>query len=422
MKKVCILLALLILTSFTLSACNDEAIKPGGVYISDNSIASLNQNSSAFVHEANGIDIASADFALDMLKLNLEDGKNTMISPVSILIALGMTANGAKGDTLSEMEDVLFGGESIDEYNAYYKALIERITNPAKGKLSVANSVWYRDEAGRLTMNENFINLVKDTYDSEVLPADFADIATVERINNWVKDKTENNIDKIVEKISENTVIYLINALYFEAEWETKYFKENVTEGSFMTGENAVEANYMYAEENFYIEDDNAVGFSKPYEGGEFSFVALLPNEGTTAEEYLNQLSGEKLLQLLESRENKLGTAKLPKFKSEFKASLVEPLKELGMKTAFDSNTADFKNMAISTRGNISISEVLHKTFIEVNETGTKAAAVTSVEMMEEAAPEYTFQLTFNRPFVYMIIDEETNLPLFIGIMNNPAE
>lgn len=271
-------------------------------------------------------------------------------------------------------------------------------------------------------MNEDFLEIVKNTYNSDVNATNFNDEATVNLINEWVKGKTENKIDKIVEKIDPDTVIYLINALYFEAEWETKYYKENVFDEAFFTSNGQVSTPFLHSDESLYIEDDNAVGFSKPYAGKDFSFVALLPNEDITAVEYLNQLDGEKLFHLLDSRKRATGIVSIPKFKSEFSASLVDSLKTLGIKTAFNKNEADFTKMAISTNGNISISEIMHKTFIEVNETGTKAAAVTSVEMTDTGETEYTYNITFNRPFVYMIIDEETNLPLFIGIMNNPSE
>lgn len=442
MKRISIILTVLVLFAFIFSSCVESRGTVSDLSTTNTQSKSTSSTANSdtksdnsdpdqkheltylAVYDADGIDEAATAFAIDMLKLTAEEGKNTMISPLSILTALGMTSNGAGGDTLTEMEAVLFGGKSIAEFNDYYKSLTARITNPQKGVLSLANSVWYRDD-NSLSMKEDFLNLTKNNYECEVRPADFNDPETALLINNWVKDKTNDCIDKIVDKIEPQNVIYLINALYFEQQWQHKYTEAVVSEQEFYTADETVSVPFMYSEENYYIEDSNAVGFSKPYEGEEFSFVAIMPDEGITAEEYLQQLNGKKLLELLKNREKTLGKARLPKFKSEFSSSLVEPLKELGIKDAFDKHKADFEKMATSTQGNIWIGDVMHKTFIEVNETGTKAAAVTSVEMVTECAPitlEYTFDITLNRPFIYMIIDERSNLPLFIGIMNNPEE
>lgn len=170
-----------------------------------------------------------------------------------------------------------------------------------------------------------------------------------------------------------------------------------------------------------YLKDDEAQGFIKPYEG-DFSFAALLPNEGVTPEGYLSKLTGKKVLDLLKNKEDAYIMAKLPKFKTEFEAPLADPLKSLGIKDAFDAGKANFSKMATSANGNIFISDVFHKTFIEVNEAGTKAAAVTKVDLNAMGGYDTIKELTFDRPFLYMIIDNETNLPLFIGIMNNPAK
>lgn len=432
-SRLCILLTFVILFAIILSACGEARI--GLNDESKNSItgktnieeSSGNNESSEQSHDAikanytpDGLDEAATKFAIDMLELCTKDGENSMISPISILTALGMTANGAKGDTLKEMESVMFGGKSIDEFNKYYNNLIERITKPTKGSLSLANSIWYNTEPDRLTMNQNFIDFCKDIFQSEVSGVDFRENENVKLINSWVSDKTDGNIKDILKEFDPAAVIFLINAIYFEAKWKEQYTKESVYNTTFHSDSGDVITSFMRAGENYYIKDDNAIGFSKPYEGNEFSFVALMPDEGTTVNEYLSQLTEKKLLNLIKNRQQKSGLVSLPKFKTEFDASLVEPLKQLGMKSAFDN--ADFKDMATSIRGNIFIGDVKHKTFIEVNEAGTKAAAVTLVQMNDKCAPEYTFDITFDRPFIYMIVDEKTSLPLFIGIINNPTK
>lgn len=373
------------------------------------------------VKEADGIDEAAVAFGIDMLKAAQEEGRNCMISPLSILTALGMTANGADSETLKQMEEVLFGGKSIEEFNEYYKALINRITNPKNGVLKLANSTWYRNEPNRLKMNDDFIRKMQETFNSKIKPADFSDPNTVDLINNWINENTNGFIKKLINEIDANTVIYLINALYFEQKWLQQYPEYAVKTDKFHTGNGDVDATFMYSDERIYIHDDEVQGFIKPYEGNEFSFVALMPKEGVSAEEYISELTGKKVLNLLEKKEYKNMWVALPKFKAEFEASLVKPLNSLGITDVFDSGKANLSKMAKSSNGNLYVSDVLHKTIIEVNEAGTKAAAVTAVIVADAAVMEYDVKLTFDRPFIYMIIDNQTNLPLFIGILNNPA-
>ncbi|HOJ47915.1 MAG TPA: serpin family protein [Bacillota bacterium] len=421
MKKrafICILL----LIAFVFSSCSSVASDSANAASNGSKISSPKKISFLAVKQANGVDEAAVAFAIDMLKASMEDGKNCMISPLSILTALGMTANGADGETLKQMEEALFGGKTIEEFNAFYQDLIKRITNPNEGVVAFANSIWYRDEPDRLKMNDDFIRKMQETFNSAINPGDFNDKNTVNLINDWVKDNTNGYIKKIIEEISPDTVIYLINALYFEQKWAHQYPESNVKKDKFHTAGGDVNADYLCGDERLYIHDGDVHGFIKSYEGNAFSFVALMPKEGVSPEAYLSKLTGKKLLDLLKGRERKTMWVTMPKFKTEFEASLVEPLKSLGITDAFEPDKANFKNMAASSRGNLFVSDVLHKTFIEVNEAGTKAAAVTAVIVSDEAEEKYDVHLTFDRPFLYMIIDNQTNLPLFIGILNNPAE
>lgn len=173
----------------------------------------------------------------------------------------------------------------------------------------------------------------------------------------------------------------------------------------------------MYSQETEYIETENATGFVKYYKGGKFAFVALLPNEGTNIDSYIASLTGKGFLGALNSRKNTRVNTQMPKFKCEYSNSLIDTLKKMGMSTAFDGNRANFSSMATLKNENIYISDVIHKTFIEVAEKGTRAGAATAVIAGKSAAMpvEQPKEVRLTRPFVYAIIDTRTNLPLFIG-------
>ena len=354
-----------------------------------------------------------ADFAVELLKHCAEKGKNTLISPLSVLFALSMTANGAKGETLSQIENVL--GAQAEELN--------RALQDCRGDevLLPANSIWLAGDQG-FVPEQSFLQINADYYGAEIYEAPFEDPGTVGEINRWCREKTKDMIPEIIDQIPEDTVMYLINALAFEAEWEHPYEeagqsgKENFTDAAGKTGE----VPFLYGEESQYLEDGEAVGFTKSYAGGRYAFAAILPEEGTTPEEYLNTLTGEKLTGLL--REPQICTVHtaMPKFETEYEKELSDVLKEMGMPLAF-TERADFSAMGSNASGDPPcINRVLHKTFISVGEKGTRAGAVTAVEMKNECAveeenPRY---VTLDRPFLYMIFDRETETVIFMGILN----
>ncbi len=341
--------------------------------------------------------------------------QNVLISPLSIQLALAMTANGAQGKTLDEMETLLGGDRDINGLNEYLKGYTDSLPSGEKYKLNIANSIWFRDEENRLEVNKDFLQTNADYYGAQIYKADFNDDQTVDDINNWVDIHTDGMIDKIVDEISYDTVMYLINALCFDAEWQKKYELSDVYKGDFTNiGSVTKKVDMMRSEESKYIETDNAKGFLKHYADKKYAFVALLPNENNI-NDYVKSLTAEGIEYALNNVQNKSGYAVMPKFSYEYELSMNDVLSSLGMPTAFDSGNADFTDMAISSRGNIYIGDVLHKTFIQVDELGTKAGAVTKVEMNDEACPMYEWELKLDRPFVYMIIDCENNMPIFIG-------
>lgn len=364
---------------------------------------------------------SSADFSINIFKKSITENKNSLISPLSIYLALAMTANGADGSTLNEFQNVL-GKYSLtmDDINRYSYSLSSSFKDGISGNLNIANSIWYR-QADSLKVNKSFLQTDADYYGASAYSSDFNSNETVNDINNWVKSNTGKHIDKIVDKIDPDTMMYLINTLYFENEWQNKYTSDAVKDGTFTLDKGiAVTTKFMYSKESSYIEDSMAKGFVKPYMGGKFSFVALLPNRGVDVDSYAASLTGDKFISLIKNNSYTAVTAGLPKFVSEYSKDLVEPLKSMGLVKCFNESTADFRRMGSSSSKNLYIGDILQKTFIQVDELGTKAGAVTSVQVTFTSAPLKTVNLVLDRPFVYAIIDNKTNLPLFIGTMHDP--
>lgn len=362
---------------------------------------------------------AVTDFAVRLLQNSMEEGENTLISPLSVLVALAMTVNGAEGETRTQMEEVL--GMSAEDLNTYVHAYMESLPEEEGYKLSLANSIWFTDDE-KFTVNEDFLQLNADYYGAGIYETPFDD-STRKDINLWVEENTDGMIKDILDKIPDEAVMYLVNALAFEAEWPKAYEKSDVREGIFTT-EDGVEqvVELMHSSEYQYLEDENAKGFIKYYLDNKYAFAALLPDENVSVEEYVNSLTGERLHAMLSAPADISVTAAIPKFETEYDVEMSDVLKEMGMSLAFEPVLADFSNLGTDMVGNIFISRVLHKTFISVAEKGTKAGAATVVEMTDECAMVETVEpkeVILDRPFVYMLIDCEHQIPFFIGTMMN---
>lgn len=349
-----------------------------------------------------------------------EKGENILLSPFSVSLALAMTLNGAEGNTKTQMENILCGGFDRAALNEYLHTYTAGLPNGEKARLVPANSVWFCDD-GRIEVKKDFLQTVKDYFSSEVFKETFDDLID-DKINSWVDEKTEGMIKKLIEEVDPDTVMFLVNALTFDAEWKDIYDEYATREGLDFTNADGkvVKADYMYSGEDVYITDGSAEGFIKPYKGGRFAFAALLPKEGMPIDEYIKGLTAEGLAETLENKKTAIVTAATPKFKSEYGISLVDVLKALGMPDAFEPGIADFTSMADSEVGQLYIGDVIHKTFIEVDERGTKAGAATAVVMKAESAMDGEIHnITLDRPFVYMIVDTENNIPIFIGALTN---
>ena len=363
---------------------------------------------------------AAADFGVRLFKTSIEEGKNTLISPLSVLYALAMTANGADGETLAQMEQVL--GMDVDNLNSYMLAYLELLPESKDYKMSLANSIWFKDDPN-FAVEQSFLQTNADYYGAGAYKAAF-DEGTRNDINNWVKEHTDGMIPEIIDEIPDEAIMYLVNALTFDAKWADEYEKHQIREGRFtMEDGTRQDVDMMHSEEYTYLEDDLATGFIKYYKDRKYAFVAMLPNEGVSVSQYVDSLTGEHLRELLNNPQDLTVFASIPKFETEYDIEMSEVLQEMGMTDAFDWQVADFSRLGTyNVDGmNICINRVLHKTFISVSEQGTRAGAATAVEMVAEGAMEIVEfkEVVLDRPFVYMLIDCETNLPFFIGTMMN---
>lgn len=358
---------------------------------------------------------STADFSIELFKKAADSKDNSLVSPISVLLALSMTANGANGETLSQMEKVLGGSISIDKLNEYLYSYVQSLPSSKKSKLSIANSIWFRNEQNHLKVEQDFLQKNADYYNAAAYSSSFDD-QTLKDINSWVKNNTGGMIDSILSRISPSAVMYLINAVTFDAEWERIYETTDIRNDYFITLDGKKQdAKFMSSDEGLYIDDGKATGFIKNYSGGSYSFAAILPNTDVDINTYLADMTGDSFMNTIKNAKKEAVRASIPKFSYDYSIELNETLKSMGMPLAFDEDNADFKRLGTSSLGNIYIGEVLHKTFISVDEKGTKAGAVTKVEMREKCAAMEGHVVFLNRPFIYAIIDNSTGLPVFIG-------
>lgn len=362
----------------------------------------------------------AAAFAVGLLQQSVAAGDNVLLSPFSALLALSMTANGAAGETRTQMEHVLAGGMSIDRLNAYLHTYMNGLPSDEKARLQTANAIWIRDGENRFEAKPLFLQTNVNYYGAAVNKAPF-DEQTVGEINRWAAEQTGGRIDQLLTALAPTDRLLLLNAVTFDAAWTHPYEEHQVSDGNFHTSAGAVrQVKMMRATEQRYLDDGRATGFLKEYAGGRYQFVALLPNEGVSLRTYADSLTGEGFRQLLAKAEEAPVSTALPQFQFACDAALTDALQALGMTDAFGPG-ADFSRLGTGTDGPLAIGSVLQKTYIQVFEQGTRAGAVTSVMIAGSTKPEKTYAVTLDRPFLYGIVDGETGLPLFLGAMTDPA-
>ena len=348
-------------------------------------------------------------------------GKNVFISPASVGLALAMTYNGAVGATKQGMERTLeIQGMNHLELNRAYSQLKAALESAdPKVQLNIANSLWGRKG---ITFNPDFIQRNKQFYGAEVTALDFGDPGAPATINAWVADKTKGKINHIVDQIDAQSILFLITAIYFKGKWSIEFDKAKTKEDTFTTGagqQKRVPMMHQSGKYNYY-EGKNFQAVSLPYGDGRASMYIFLPAQGSRLDEFQKELTTANWETWMKQFVQTDGSIAVPRFKVEYEVGLNDALTALGMGIAFNAERADFSGIVQGSERAF-ISRVKHKTFAEVNEEGTEAAAVTSVEIrVTSARPQKTFQMIVDRPFFCAIRDNKTGTVLFVGSITDP--
>ncbi|MCI9575270.1 MAG: serine protease [Clostridiales bacterium] len=361
--------------------------------------------------------VATADFSLELFRQSRDSSQNFLLSPASAALALGMTSNGSGGSTQQQFLTLLGDGLTQQALNQSYYQWINRLSTDQEGAiLNLAGSIWFRKDG--FTVNRDFLQTNADYFGADAYQLDFNQPSTIDKINQWVQDNTNGKIEEMVEEISPDTMMYLINTLYFEMNWQTPFPSYATHKKEFHTADSqTVSTDFMYEEHSPYFADDKAEGIKKQYADSKYSFVAIRPKNGVSLDDYLDSLTGEQFLSLIQQESTESASFWLPKFRYDSSVLLKEPLKNMGLSDAFSLKTADFSKISSTP---LYLSQVLQKTFIEVDEVGTKAGAATLVEIKTESAFFIDHELIFDSPFLFAIIENETGLPLFLGTVMNP--
>jgi len=366
------------------------------------------------------------EFGLKLFRqINQSQGdSNIFISPLSISMALGMTLNGADGTTLEAMEQTLeLSGLTLEQINQSYRHLIDLLTElDPQVQFDIANSIWYK-HPDFPTPEADFLQRCQQYFDALVTGLDFNLPEAAPTINAWVEESTNGKIDQIVDDpIDPNICMFLINAIYFKGTWVYRFDEDLTRDTLFYRLDGTTVTCPMMSQKavhpHLFIDDFSAVDL--PYGDGAFRMTIFLPQPSWDPDELIAQMNPENLNGWLGQFSSDSVNVFIPRFKMEYDRELKDDLTALGMGIAFDPNDADFTNMYRSDYGfNVFISKVKHKTFVEVNEEGTEAAAVTSVEM--ENGSVGIPDLRADRPFVFMIRENQSGTILFIGKIVDPT-
>lgn len=368
---------------------------------------------------------ASNTFGFNLLR-ELERTRadsNIFMSPLSASMALGMTMNGAAGPTFDEMRGALgFGAAAASEINASYRSLIDLLrTLDAAVDFRIANSIWYRTG---FPFESTFLDESRQYFDARVAALDFTSPTAAPTINDWVKSSTNGKIDRIVDgPIADDVVMYLINAIYFKGSWTTRFDKSATRTEPFntVTGATAPIAMMRRTDTVRVAETADAQIIDLPYGGGAFAMTIFLPRPGKSIGAAISSLSADSWRTAVAGVAPRSVELQMPKFTLRWEALLNDPLRALGMQRAFDGGAADFTRMSRAAGDRLYISKVKQKSFVDVYEEGTEAAAVTSVEVRVVCVcgPEV---IRIDRPFVFAIRERLSGTILFLGkIVRPPA-
>ena len=373
----------------------------------------------------------NSTFAFDLYHavLEKEDIDNFFYSPYSISLALAMTYAGARGETARQMADTLHFNLDQDLLHPLFNSLdieLNKRGEGAKGKdgegfqLNIVNAIWGQKNYKFLS---SFLDLLAQNYGAGLRPLDFASESEESRItiNNWVSDQTKEKIKDLIPRgiIDPSTVLVLTNAIYFNAAWKYPFSEDMTKDGPFyLLDSNMITVPMMRKTESYgYAQGDDYQAVELPYDGGELSMVILFPQAGQF-EAFENALDGNRVADIIKRIGYQQVSLTMPKFTYESKFMLKKTLSDMGMRDAF-LGVADFSGM--NGKRSLFIDEVIHQSFVDVDEAGTEAAAATAVVMVESAAPGEPVEVTIDRPFIFLIRDIQTGSILFIGRVANPS-
>ncbi len=366
---------------------------------------------------------ASSRFSALLFQTSAANPGNFMISPPSVYLALAMTLNGADSTTRDAMLETLAAqGLTVTDINHAARSWITSLNRASeKTTVSITNSIWFDQN---FVPFQPFLQANADYFNAAAQKLDFKDPQTLDIINGWVSEATNGRIEQIINQIRPDAVMFLINAIYFLADWEIPFEKADTRSQAFLAPDGEVEVDFMHrtGAMKFY-QLEGATGIGLPYADDRFAFFAVLPAADTDARAWLSGQDPALLFDEVAAglRQDPLVVdLALPKFESRYEDSLINELSQMGMGLAFQPDQADFTQMINSHEKIIYIGEVKHKSFVRVDEKGTEAAAATSVEMRVTSIPYSEHQIVFDRPFVYGIMDLATGLPLFTGVLEKP--
>jgi len=360
-------------------------------------------------------------FAVELYKQLYKDNENVFISPASIYLALGMIYNGANGKTADEMATVLDAtGSTLDEFNNLSRDLQNVMIGNDKSKFELANSIWISDTF-KASVKKDFLDRDKKYYGAMVASLDFNKSSSADTINNWVKDNTKGKIEKAIDgTIDSATLMYLINTIYFKAEWSMPFDTNLTKEADFTTPNETKQVKMMRSIANSkYFENAMFQGILLPYNDNKTSMFILLP-KGNLAD-FQTQITSDNLSNWLSEmgKANQRVNLSLPKVSLEYQASLIPSLSSMGMTDAFDGN-ADFTNMASNSQAQgLYIEAVAHKTYLAIDEKGTEAAAMTASQATNGPPPTLP-DMIVNHPFLLGIVDDSSGAVLFLGSITDP--
>jgi len=362
---------------------------------------------------------ANTKFAFNLFNTlsKQQPNKNIFISPTSVALALSMTYNGVSGETKQEMTKVLeLRGMTPQEINAANQNLQNSLQkNDPNVQVSIANSLWAKQG---FSLKPEFLQINQEYYKANLSELDFTiPQEALSIINNWVSQKTQGKIDQIVEEISPDQVLFLINAIYFKGNWKTPFDKSKTTNKTFYLTDSSSKQHPMMSQMGFYpcYATDTFKAVSLAYgKKGALRIYIFLPNSNTNLATFSQQLTAENWDKWMQEFRVKSGMVEIPRFKMEYEVQLKDTLIALGMAEFFGGLKTDFSPM---TDSQVAVESVKHKTFVEVNEEGTEAAAVTVIEMTRSMP---AFKMNVNRPFFCAIRDNTTGTILFMGTIVDP--